>query len=367
MQTQSPPGSPVLIIPPPATDQPTPTQATPAANPASGGPHSSAPDAVAVTAQRCSKPHTAPAQQHSMHNSAAPLVAASRPPVNSGVLVAPATSNTHPFSQATASISTNGAVPINAPAPASTAAAPSAAVDIANGAVNIAHGAAAGHGAPNGAGGPAAPPGGTVAAGGQLRQLGAAVHAVQSVQYTGVNGVVGTDRLNGQAQQRGAKQGDAAGASMEGLQPGTMAAEKATLSQSGIGSSDREGGSGQSKGADAAVAGPSRTSNSRKAQPRGGVETTLGSTGAGPVASQEGAVVGQDEGPVDVREGCVACTAGERCVLHDLDALGELNAKLAWAAREGQEVSVNVETAYELFGEAVLSWIPLARLGGTIL
>ena len=123
-------------------------------------------------------------------------------------------------------------------------------------------------------------------------------------------------------------------------------------------SSDREGDDMQLQGV--AAAGSSGAATAAQGDPGGGSGAMLGPSGARPAPSQKGVVAEQ-------HTGCVRCTAGEPCVLHDVDALGELHAKLAWAAREGQEVSVHVETAYELFGEAVLSWMPLARLGGTIL
>jgi hypothetical protein len=111
------------------------------------------------------------------------------------------------------------------------------------------------------------------------------------------------------------------------------------------------------------VAGTSRSEQPSNAQTN--VNTLPGDAGEqiGPSSSPEAS----EDARLGVAEGCIACAAGERCVFHDMDAFDEFKGKLEWASKEGQAVSVHIETAYEIFGEAVLQWMPLAGLGELII
>lgn len=351
-----------MIIPPPPRSPPSkPSTAENSPAHAAGAPQpcatGTAAAAAAAPGQQSSQPQAVPVQR-GVQNGASPLTATAGQPANEGMISVAATSSTHPFAQPVLHSNSNGAAPNRMQATVGSSALTAA--------LHTANGASGSQAVANGSGGRAPNTSATTAANGQPRQPQAtAENTVQNLQHTGANGVVGTDRLNGQAHQGAVKHGSAAETSKAVQQGSAVAGSRHnTESQSGVGSSDREGDDLQSKGA-AVVAIPESGRSSRASNAHTNVNTSPGSTEAlaGPSSSSLGV---SEEGVVGVREGCIACTAGERCVLHDMDALGELKAKLEWASREGKAVSVHVETAYEVFGEAVLQWMPLAWLGETI-
>lgn len=167
----------------------------------------------------------------------------------------------------------------------------------------------------------------------------------QNVQSTGVNGFVGADRTNGQAQPGSSKGQPHAG-------PSQAAGDKKV-----VGFSDLEGDGVKSRDGVAGTVGTSRSDKVSGARIHSSSGGAAGRNGTTTAASELRAV--------GLKTGSVARTAGENCALHDTEVLKELQAKLTWAHKEGRAVSVHVETAYEVFGEAVLQWMPLPWLGDT--
>jgi hypothetical protein len=212
---------------------------------------------------------------------------------------------------------------------------------------------------------------GAVSANGQLRQptSGAAtthaVNAARSLQHTGVNGVIaigGAAQAAAQQHLAGTAQTEPSiAAKVVQQSPAGAGNIRPAVEQSDAGSSDREGGTRPQVGVPAST---SRSEQPSSAQTNVKVNALPGD--AGEQKGRGGSPETSEEKRIQVSEGCIACAAGERCVMHDMDAFDELKDKLEWASKAGQAVSVHIETAYEIFGEAVLQWLPLAGLGEMI-